>query len=523
MVRTTIKNTMRTKEKKVTLKKEYQKDMSDVQRILKIDSQFRHDNLKNLDDLHTLDRLVSGKVLDYDHPTLVNRDFDYNKSIKLLNSKEEFCTAFYEKYPFLCGVNMENMLIAGGSICDIVRSRSSSADVDFFIYGLSVQQANERIKVWINEILTNAKKYIDKKTSSQKKTPNYSYELNCEMIRNNNTLLINICGKSLQLIFRLYKSKSEILHGFDLGSSAIGFDGTQVYLTSLGKFCQENSCNIVDSTRRSTTYEYRLEKYFARDFNIVLPCLDISLLRKDYFRLNLPEACMLPHFTFSYSDIRGNKIIVEDFYNKFSQTSDYELADINEYNCFNLNMNNIVNDVDYFYYTSTDITVDNSCAHDILKKMPRLSKGSIISFYEILKKELNNRKIDISKIKRYLPCENPAVIAKNMIENSDSEYLDSLIDKQTRIVLDKLVKLQQRDHTQIRWITENPGSQLSGSFNPVFKDENEWYGEHYKSPHLTRLDHLITFEKIETKSTSTNNTKHDDTEIGTDTDTNSEE
>lgn len=455
-----------------------------INEILAIDRNFRYTGITDSDDLHTISNLQSDCSLDYDLPTLVTKDFDYNQSIKLCNNIDDFKAKFYEEYPFLNGLDMSNMLIAGGSVGENIKRVNrygSNCDVDFFIYGLDVDQANIRIKSWITDLISCAKAYVLAKHNSEseknnKKKPkiNYDSELNCEMIRNNNTLLINILGKSIQLIFRLYKSKSEILHGFDLGSSAVGFDGEQVYLTSLGKFCYEHSCNIIDTTRRSTTYEYRLEKYFNRGFNIVLPSLNIAQLRKEYFQFRLDEVCILPYFVFSYSDIIGNKIVVDQFYNKYSETSDYKIEDINEYNSFQMNLYNIVNDVDYFYYTSSSID-----EIEILSKPPRLSKGSVVSFYEILRKDLNHSKIDVGKLKRYLPCESASVIAKNMIENTIPNYLNSLIDNQIKIVLEKLEKLHSKDHTRVRWITENPGSQLCGSFNPIFKDEKDWYGPYF--------------------------------------------
>jgi hypothetical protein len=66
------------------------------------------------------------------------------------------------------------------------------------------------------------------------------------------------------------------LHGFDLGSSAVGFDGKDVYFTTLSKFSYENMVNVVDTTRRSTTYERRLHKYLKRGFSIAIPKLDLK-------------------------------------------------------------------------------------------------------------------------------------------------------------------------------------------------------------------------------------------------------
>ena len=458
--------------------------MSSITQILETDRASRYAGIES--DLFTIDKLVSDKTLDYDLPTLVSNDFDYNSSIKLCNDINEFKTAFYAKYPPLVGLSLDNLIIAGGSVGNIVKKPKgycADSDVDFFMYGLSEEDANVRVKQWITGILSCAKDYawreterknINKNRPDKRGSSDISTE--CEMIRNNNTILIIICGHKFQLIFRLYKTPSEILHGFDLGSSAIGFDGENVYLTSLGKFCYEHSCNVVDTTRRSTTYEYRLEKYFQRGFNIVIPSLDKKQLRLGYFKYNLDEVCALPYFVFSYSAVSGNKISVRNFYNKYSETSDYQLDDINEYNTFRMNLYNLVNDINFFYSTSSSSDTNNI---EILAKGPRLSKGSIVSYYETIREKLNNKKIDITLLKNYVTVESPATVALNIIQNLDSHYLDNLIERQTKLVLDKLQVLQNRDHTKIHWIIKDPGTQLCGSFNPIFKEEKDWYGTYY--------------------------------------------
>uniref|UniRef100_A0A6G6AB76 Ankyrin repeat-containing protein n=1 Tax=Borely moumouvirus TaxID=2712067 RepID=A0A6G6AB76_9VIRU len=124
----------------------------------------------------------------------------------------------------------------------------------------------------------------------------------------------------------------------------------------MGKFCHEYSCNIIDTTRRSTTYEYRLIKYFDRGFNIVLPKLNLNKLRTNYLKYNEIEICEMPYFIFSYSEITGNKIRVKNFHNKFINNSNYKLEPINPINIYyqSLKINiNLINDIDYFYYVSS--------------------------------------------------------------------------------------------------------------------------------------------------------------------------
>ncbi|QGR53919.1 hypothetical protein [Moumouvirus maliensis] len=328
--------------------------MSNINKILRIDQKHRTKGITG--DLHTLDTIVSDLTLDYDLPTLCNKRID--KPTILMNNMEKFSEEFYKKYPFLKNVNMDNLLIAGGSVSNIIRGDKSSGDIDFFVYGLNTKKATKRVEQWLLDILVrnNIEKESDNKSNDPKEKNRYIID-EYKIIKNKSSISILIDDDyKVQLIFRLYKSISEILHGFDLGSSAVGFDGKQVYFTSLGKFCHEYSCNIIDTTRRSTTYEYRLIKYFNRGFNIVLPKLNLKKLRTNYLKFNEIEICEMPYFIFSYSEITGNKIRVKNFHNKFINNSNYKLEPINPINIYyqSLKINiNLINDIDYFYYVSS--------------------------------------------------------------------------------------------------------------------------------------------------------------------------
>jgi len=486
--------------------------MASVRKVLAVDKKYR--TVGVTEDLHTIDKLVSDLTLDYDMPTLCDKDSAGKPNI-LLNSKTDFKKKFNEMYPFLKDINMKNLLVAGGSVSNIVRNKKNkNSDIDFFIYGLTPKKATNRIKEWLLDILVTkedeGKNKRNKKANSKRKK--YNSDDDCsgsdsdddcsdsdsdddsknkkkyvvrdyKIIRNKNSIAILIDDESkIQLIFRLYTSISEVLHGFDLGSSAIGYDGENVYFTTLGKFCHEHSCNIIDTTRRSTTYEYRLNKYFQRGFNIVLPRLDINKLRTTYFKYGETEICELPHFIFGYSNIVGNKIIVTEFYNKFGSNSDYDLEPMDPVNVYyqslKINIINLINDIDYFYYVSSHIDAENI---DILTKPPRINQGSIVTFYDTIRSKLSKKNIDVNLIKKYITVEPiNKIVIKMFDKNIDTkEYFDELIEKQKKFAIGKLKKLLEKDHSKIPWLTKNPGTQLTSSFNPIIEDEIKWYGKRY--------------------------------------------
>nr|WBF70804.1 ankyrin repeat protein [Megavirus caiporensis] len=449
--------------------------MTTITQVLKTDKKHRIKGVTG--DLHTMDSLVSDLSLDYDLPTLCGKNIE--RPNILMTNKDKFNEEFYKRYPFLKKINMNNLLIAGGSISNIIRGQKSyGSDIDFFVYGLNKKKATKRVEEWLLDVLVRSQDNDEDNKDGKKINHFRDYKI----IKNKNCISILIDDDyKVQLIFRLYKSISEILHGFDLGSSAVGFDGSDIYFTSLGKFCHEYSCNIIDTTRRSTTYEYRLVKYFDRGFNIVLPKLNLSKLKTTYHKYDEIEICEMPFFIFGYSEIIGNKIKIKRFYNKFTNNSDYELEPMDPVNVYyqslKINIVNLINDIDYFYYVSSHIEEDNV---DILTKSPRLTRGNIVNFYDEIRQKLSKKNIDVNLIKKYINIDKTENIVSNMFDTNTNtqEYFDEIIEKQKKLAFKKLAKLEKQEHN-IDWITDNPGTQLTSSFNPIIENEVDWYGKRY--------------------------------------------
>jgi hypothetical protein len=82
-----------------------------------------------------------------------------------------------------------------------------------------------------------------------------------------------------QFILRVYPSLESILGGFDLGPSMVAYDGKRILATEFGAWSFMSAMIIVDTSRRSTTYERRLNKYL-RYCNVIFPGLDIDVISK---------------------------------------------------------------------------------------------------------------------------------------------------------------------------------------------------------------------------------------------------
>jgi hypothetical protein len=235
-----------------------------ISQTLEIDKSFRYVGVEN--DLFTSNEL-SYKNLDYIYPTLCT----YNKNDKKTFDKSIIIKNLYYRFPIIQCMNMTNIVIAGGSIGNaIVNNRHNyNSDLDIFIYGVDEYGANTTIY----RILDHLSKFSKDHQFNFIQTSN-ALTINVEKLNSRWDCYIREC--TIQIIFRLYKTKSEILHSFDLGSSCVGYDGNDILFTTLSKFSYEHDCNIVDNTRRSTTYEKRLIKYHTRGFSIIMPSFDIN-------------------------------------------------------------------------------------------------------------------------------------------------------------------------------------------------------------------------------------------------------
>lgn len=89
----------------------------------------------------------------------------------------------------------------------------------------------------------------------------------------------------VQVILRRYSTNAEVVHGFDLGSSAVLWDGQKVVVTALGRIAVEHGANILNLVARRASYERRLARYFERGFDVVLPDLDGAALLHNAGRL----------------------------------------------------------------------------------------------------------------------------------------------------------------------------------------------------------------------------------------------
>lgn len=215
------------------------------------------------------------------------------KNVRRANNSPAVVTSFNEfqrnfkvfSESSLSELNWDNVVAAGSSVVNCLlpvpeennRTKRSlrefyhekfcpASDVDLFLYGLTEEQALEKIK----EIETSVRDSLLTETTT---------------VRTKHA--ITICSqyptRHIQIVLRIYKSVSEILTGFDIDCSGAAFDGKQVYCTPRALESYMTQINRIDLSRRSPSYENRLSKYSHRGFEIYWQDLDRSRIDPTIF------------------------------------------------------------------------------------------------------------------------------------------------------------------------------------------------------------------------------------------------
>jgi hypothetical protein len=165
------------------------------------------------------------------------------------------------------------------------------SDLDLFIYGLKDEAAATEKLIALTKQLARA---------ASEETPYWSEMQTTEVdyqhmiaVRTEHavTFVAGSFHPHAQVVLRLYASPAEVLMGFDVDCCCVGYDGTDVWALPRAVRAIERSCNLVDPGRQSASYEHRLAKYGKRGFAVAVPGvgrsqLDWSIYSKPAHKLN---------------------------------------------------------------------------------------------------------------------------------------------------------------------------------------------------------------------------------------------
>ena len=191
-------------------------------------------------------------------------------SSKLINpirikSIEEFKSRLFNVASFLITFDLQknNMLLAGGSVCCLTMGFDiKQSDYDIFLIG----QSNHL------ESIINLSIHLKSKLNNLK----LFRTINCITmtgVDENGTHII-------QVILRQFKTPADVLYGFDLDIAAIGWTGNDLIMSSRGLFGVQYCANILDLRDHRSSYEHRVEKYFSRGVDLIIPLGNIAKIKE---------------------------------------------------------------------------------------------------------------------------------------------------------------------------------------------------------------------------------------------------
>lgn len=386
---------------------------------------------------------------------------------------------------------------------DTLRIGRGTSDVDLFFYDLTVEEANE-MRMEIIEFLGSKWK-------------------NITVMRNEFTTTIYARKGDqkyiYQLIHRIYPDISAILGGFDLSASMIAYDGEELYATPLGTWSIKNQAIIVDMSRRSTSFETRLCKYYDIGFTIIFPGLlqetvdqlVINPYRKSLQTEELRDKIdqLASEYNMSVINLEFTKNSTHNIFNDYQKAENIlPYLNINDGCNYLRDYNGIDYDESYGKYVKIGIlpyrkdeerfiNKISDYAHSIDNRFngrtnaTRMRLGNLATVVSVIQNQQVDRKLLIEE------CNNPRLLFnEDEIEDyrrraklwkkhhHNDKYISERYFGKNNIktmieIMKKNYETCYKNLIGIRWITKNPGRQWTASINPIMEDPRQWYGHHY--------------------------------------------
>ena len=263
--------------------------------IINHNDSFRNYTNTGLEDLYTLTEVNNTQVNhNFKYPTLMHRT---ESSEDNMISQKKYSDILLNKYPFMKELfkNVNGIILGGGGAEWVFSKKTlNPKDLDFFIF-----KPDDVIIAEPNNLNFDKNQTWQTKQWKQLST---AVNIIFKFYKNHNiyqtftkglfTLEINTFPENIQIqfILRDYTSHSQILHGFDLSSCAISFDGTTTRFTALGAWSYLTKLNIVWPAYRSPSYEHRLVKYWNKGYGLVFVHMQeftLGVMNLPYLMLNI--------------------------------------------------------------------------------------------------------------------------------------------------------------------------------------------------------------------------------------------
>jgi len=441
-----------------------------------------------------------------------------------------------------------NLAICGGSLFRILnKGKFHNSDVDFFFININEDEAT---KVLIDAVTTLVH-YLNRKKNvlCNSKDPyvyltRNQYVTTLHVTEPNRDIDTHMRKYKYQFIHRIYPSIDQIIGGFDLGPCMVAFvskgNDFELYATELGAWSIINKALIVDTTRRSTSFESRIYKYSKQECLVILPGVNpqnlLSLFSDDYAEKVSLLQNTLKQMGFEANNIlsKSVKAMIKEPFNKIvvnylsivhRRSNNYDLnieshhiqklSDYDDSSCWSSflpkNNNTKLRTLDLEFVSSITILHDN-VALDNLRSMIEsnlkypnvyLNIGLYNEQVQNLINGLNGSYTNWNGIGSILEVGRTKLIRlfaeranevyyllsgdETHLPIEERKHLQKLVTKIIEIrnfMIDRMQANAIKAHKElqgIKWITQNPGRQWTSSINPIITDPRDWYGKSYVS------------------------------------------
>lgn len=356
----------------------------------------------------------------------------------------------------LLEIGAGNIVLAGGAIRDAMRNINRAyEDFDIFFYGVSEEEAD----VLLTELIT---KITEKRIIEFERS---QCVVTVTIMKTKYTPEIKI-----QFIKRLYKTKGQILLGFDLAGSRIGYDNEGFFATIDGALASITNSFLLDLTQRSTSFGWRLNKYVRiKDYTLYFPNLTCRSDKLDEYEIMTKDG-ILEKSRISTRTLKGRPVSNNWYFN----LSRYQKSDYDENKKGYCNMTEIClgkyHNVKFSSETYQDII-------DLPESIIRaaINKGKIwnINFNGRIPPPLN---LDVAKA---ILGESYDAFIQELYINNNRERAKEIWYSRKDIFIQKGKEIAEYiNRPENSWKIDNPMSQSFGKFNPILENPREWFLDH---------------------------------------------
>ena len=299
-------------------------------------------------------------------------------------------------------------------------------------------------------------------------------------------------GFEYQIILRLYRSPSEILHGFDVDCCCVGYDGKDLWITDRALFSIINGYNTVNFDRLSPSYEFRLAKYGTRGMSIKIPGFDRKKVNDDeLLRLYIEHKGKSSYQHISYAHLTNLKyldiLLYLEF--KYKESSGRIFKSLNlfdkEHSDYNIIPYNRTVSGDTIFELFLHMSDTAGSYPDISQKyMPYIDRF-VKRFYKNDKRFYENDGLEHKSYEVFFNIDYPTIFTNAVFYpnvksidfvKTDVRNLDEILNIDDDIYKCLGVIKPWSVPQKITFKTQNPGEQMTNTIHKVvLKDNSAWF------------------------------------------------